>query len=153
MPVLPDINRFSWIYDYNQRNPTTVGQSEVHSIMASSQIKKRSAIIRGGLVGYYRRFIKNFSQKSAPLKKFQWNDQVEKNFRILQTALIEDVTLKLPNMTQEFTVTTDASNIAIGAVLEQPDQNKTLRPVAFLSKTLNSAEKATQCTKENCSHW
>ena len=40
-----------------------------------------------GLVGYYRRFIKNFSRLAAPMMrltrkevKFEWNDMCEKAF-------------------------------------------------------------------------
>ena len=47
--------------------------------------------------------------------------------------------MKLPDFDQQFMVTTDASDAAIGAILEQ-NLGKGLQPVAFASRKLNGAE-------------
>ena len=55
--------------------------------------------------------------------------------------MVSALMLILPNPKHPFMVMTDASNVAIGAVLSQPDQHKELHPVAFESCKLSDAEK------------
>ena len=47
--------------------------------------------------------------------------------------------LRLPDFERQFVVTTDASDIAIEAILEQ-DFGPGLQPVAFASRKLNSTD-------------
>ncbi|XP_076933766.1 uncharacterized protein LOC143599774 [Bidens hawaiensis] len=90
-----------------------------------------------GLTGYYRRFVRNYAQIATPLMdimklpSFRWTEQSEAVFKDLKAAMVSLVTLTLPNFTHPFEVTTDASNIAIGAVLSQADH-----PIAFFSKKM-----------------
>jgi len=79
-----------------------------------------------GLIGYYRKFIKNFAKISKPstnrLKGIQHvilNDEYTKTFIFCKTLLCKDHLLRYPNFTKPFILTTDASNFAIGAVLSQ----------------------------------
>lgn len=99
-----------------------------------------------GLVGYYRRFIENFSKLSKPLtsllKKnanFDWGKEQENSFVQLKDKLLTEPILQYPDFTKEFLVTTDASNFAIGAILSQGSIGKDL-PICFASRTLNHAE-------------
>ena len=54
---------------------------------------------------------------------------------VMASELTEAPLLKSPDYSKPFTVTCDASSIALGAVLSQDD-----KPVAFLSKTFSSQE-------------
>ena len=47
--------------------------------------------------------------------------------------------LRLPDVEQQFVVTTDASDVAIGAILEQ-DFGSGLQPIAFSSRNLNATQ-------------
>ena len=47
--------------------------------------------------------------------------------------------LRLLDFEQQFLVTTDASDVAVGAILEQ-DFGSSLQPIAFASRKLNSTE-------------
>ena len=47
--------------------------------------------------------------------------------------------LRLPDFDQQFVVTTDASDVAVGAILEQ-NFGSGLQPIAFASRKLNKAE-------------
>ena len=78
-----------------------------------------------GLVGFYRRFIKQFSLKARPLTDltrdgilWQWNDKEEKAFVDLKRSLIIAPVLHMPNFDLPFVVTTDASLVSVGAILE-----------------------------------
>ncbi|GJZ65324.1 ty3-gypsy retrotransposon protein, partial [Tanacetum coccineum] len=90
-----------------------------------------------GLTGYYRRFVPHYAQIAAPLtdilkmKDFKWKEAVDAAFKELKTNMQQLITLALPNFIKPFDVTTDASGMAIGAVLSQ--ENK---PIAFFSKKL-----------------
>lgn len=99
-----------------------------------------------GLVGYYRKFIPNFSQIAKPLTQllkkeetFTWTDNCQKSFEHLRDELLKEPILQYPNFNEEFILTTDASKYAIGAVLSQGPVKNSL-PIAYASRTLNPAE-------------
>ena len=98
-----------------------------------------------GFVNYYRRFIKDCSLLAKPLTEltknvtFEWSSEQSKAFESLKNALTNAPVLRTFNSSLPTFVTTDASQYALGAVLEQ-EENKTKRPVAFASRTLNNAE-------------
>ena len=56
-------------------------------------------------------------------------------FGTLKEALITAPVLRFPNFKKQFTLTTDASNLGLGAVLSQNGH-----PCLFISRTLNKAE-------------
>ena len=100
-----------------------------------------------GLVGYYRRFIKHFADIAKPLTElikkdtdFVWNTSQEEAFKTLTTALCEEPVLKYPDFTKPFILSTDASGVAVGAVLSQKN-NGYEHPVAYASRQLNKAER------------
>lgn len=100
-----------------------------------------------GFANYYRRHIDHFADMSHPLTEltkknhpFQWTETEETAFQNLKNALMSPPLLAFPDFNQEFVVQTDASGVALGAVLSQgqgPDE----RPIAFASKKLNEAER------------
>lgn len=57
-------------------------------------------------------------------------------FNKLKSLLSEQVELTQPDFNKKFTLTTDASAAAIGAVLSQEG-----KPITFISKTLNETER------------
>lgn len=97
-----------------------------------------------GLVGYYRRFIQNFARIVQPLTKCLRkdsklninDDEYIKAFEYCKELICNAPILTYPDFEQQFTLTTDASNVAIGSVLSQNS-----KPIAFYSRVLNSAEK------------
>lgn len=96
-----------------------------------------------GLTGYYRKFIKDYSLIAKPMTKYLKKDckmniddpEYQKSFNTLKTLLTHDPILKYPDFTKTFTLTTDASNYALGAVLSQNNH-----PICYASRTLNSHE-------------
>ena len=70
---------------------------------------------------------------------WQWNEKEEKAFIDLKRSLIIAPMLHMPNFDLPFVVTTDASLVSVGAILEQ-DFGMGLQPVAFESRKLNPAE-------------
>ena len=99
-----------------------------------------------GLASYYRRFVRGFSEMARPLTQltragveWEWSTAQHQAFNRLKLALTTAPVLKLPDFEKQFIVTTDASDAAVGAILEQ-DFGNGLQPVAFASRKLNGAE-------------
>ena len=96
-----------------------------------------------GLSGYYRKFIKNYSNIASPIIKYlKKGAKIDINdtcyieaFEKLKTILINPPILSYPNFNKKFVLTTDASNYAVGAVLSQEG-----KPICFASRTLNAHE-------------
>ena len=72
---------------------------------------------------------------------FEWKKEQEDAFQELKQAVQTEPVLLQPDQTKPFEVEIDASNYAIGAVLMQKDDKETLHPVAYFSKSLNSAQR------------
>lgn len=112
-------------------------------------IPKTTKQIKGflGLLGYYRRFIKNFARITKPLTqclkkgaKIEHNSEFIQCFETCKNLLINEPILQYPDFSRTFNLTTDASNVAIGAVLSQGPIGTDL-PVAYASRTLNDSER------------
>ena len=101
-----------------------------------------------GLTGFYRRFMRGYSDIALPLTRltrtvtgspFEWGPEQQSAFdelkRLAQTAPV----LVLPDPTLPYVLHTDASGFAIGAVLQQ-DQGEGLQPVAYFSQKMLDAE-------------
>ena len=100
-----------------------------------------------GLAEYYRRFIPNFSKTAKPLTEllkkntpYVWNDKTNEAFISLKTLLTTEPLLQYPDLSIPFTLTTNVSNDAIGAVLSQGSIGRD-PPIAYASRTLNNAER------------
>jgi hypothetical protein len=83
------------------------------------------------MVGFYAKFIPDFSMKAAPLHKFQgkgiqfkWEEEHQLSFDMLKKALCEAPLLQVPDFEKDFALATDASNIAVSAVLNQRGDGK-----------------------------
>lgn len=99
-----------------------------------------------GLLGYYRKFIKDFAKITKPLTsclkrdaKIEHTPQFINCFEHCKNLLSNEPLLQYPDFDQPFNLTTDASNFAIGAVLSQGPIGKD-RPVAYASRTLSESE-------------
>ncbi|XP_049344141.1 uncharacterized protein LOC125808482 [Solanum verrucosum] len=97
-------------------------------------------------VGFYRRFIKDFS-KIARLMcsllekevKFDFDEMCLKAFEMLKRNLIEAPILIAPDWGLPFELICDASDIEMGAVLGQR-KNKVFHSIYYASKTLDSTQ-------------
>jgi hypothetical protein len=99
-----------------------------------------------GHVGYYRRFILNFTSLATPLFKllskeaeFNWDDECQISFEILKQKLSTTPVLRGPNWSLPFHICIDASDTALGAVLGQRE-NQMPYAIYFVSKNMSPAE-------------
>lgn len=100
-----------------------------------------------GMASYYRRFIKGYSEIAKPLTNltrksipFYWSEECKESFNLIKTILTKSPIMAYPLDHGNYILDTDASDVAIGAVLSQV-QNGTERVIAYGSRTLNKAEK------------
>ena len=101
-----------------------------------------------GFANFYRRFIEDFSgivkpmtsllRKDAPWK---WTQAEEDSFKTLKDRFTNAPVLVMPDMNKQFIVEADASDFATGAVLSQKQDDGKIHPIAFMSKSLNDAER------------
>src|SRR5271155_82244 len=101
-----------------------------------------------GFSNFYRRFIQGYGHITKPLNdllkkdiKFEWKEEHEISFQTLKQKLLADPVLKMPDTTRPFTIETDASKFASGAVLLQEDTNGDWHPCSYLSKSFNKTER------------
>lgn len=115
--------------------------------------------VRGflGLAGWYRRFIANFSTIVHPItdvlstkRKFCWTPEAQVSFEKIRNLLTTAPVLTNPNFDKKFYVHCDASDFGIGAVLVQTDEKGNERPIAFMSRKLNSAQRNYSVTEREC---
>ena len=98
-----------------------------------------------GLINYYHRFVPRCAEILQPLQlaladdSFIWTASCQQAFEAAKTALSEAVMLVHPQQHAPTCITTDASNCAVGAVLEQ-FINGRWKPISFFSKKLSPAE-------------
>ena len=99
-----------------------------------------------GFVNFYRQFIHNFSHTARPLnelkgkKEWKWEKEHQEAFEELKEKITSQPVLALPKREGKFRVETDTSGHAIGGVLSQEQEGK-WKPIAFLSRTMQPAER------------
>ena len=109
-----------------------------------------------GYLGYYRRFIRGFSMRAAPLNRlmeagqsFIWTEECQAAFLDLKSALFGNEVMAFPRFDDKggvFIVDCDASNYAIGGCLSQMQwseetNSEVERPIMFASKTLDKTQR------------
>ncbi|KAF8663356.1 hypothetical protein AX14_006995, partial [Amanita brunnescens Koide BX004] len=100
-----------------------------------------------GFVNFYRRFVKGFTGIAKPLTKlmgkeaWNWTQFQQEAFQKLKDEITSERTLMIPKPGRPFRMETDASDFAIAAILSQLDEDGIWKPIAFMSKSLNEAER------------
>lgn len=114
-----------------------------------SSIKQMQRFL--GMINYYHRFIPELAKLLTPLynqivysqkrklKSFEWNDVCEKTFNEAKLALANCTLLSFPSENAPISIATDASDSAVGAVLQQFVSDM-WQPIAFFSRKLNPAQ-------------
>ncbi|KAF5339905.1 hypothetical protein D9758_015029 [Tetrapyrgos nigripes] len=100
-----------------------------------------------GFANFYRRFVKDYSRITLPLTSlthkstpFIFSDTCINAFNHLKSLFTSAPVLSHFQPSLPITLSTDASDFAISSVLQQPDSDGNLHPVAFFSCKLSPAE-------------
>lgn len=107
-----------------------------------------------GLVGWYRKFIPNFSKIAEPLTnltkkdtKFIFNSEAMEAFNKLRSAITSEDVLCHPDFTKPFILETDACNTGIGSIISQ-EHNGFTKPIAYFSRKLTKCQKNYSTTEK-----
>ena len=132
-------------------DPAKVKAIEALSLDNINSHTEMSAAI--GLLGYYRRFLPKYTQRSKPLRtkmakpeawrkvdgRVQYTAEEQKAFTSLRDALKCEPILGHPDWKLPFEVHTDASYLGLGATLVQKVGGKE-RVITYASRSLTAAE-------------
>ena len=106
-----------------------------------------------GLANFYRNFVPGFANISSPLNEltsnktsFTWTACHQTAFDTLRQSLMSPPILDYPKRTDHFILTTDASDVGLGAVLSTSRQTV----IEFASRALTSAEKKYTTSEKEC---
>ena len=128
------------------------------SAVQSYPVPRNLKDLRGflGLSGYYRKYCKGYSDLAAPLYKFtkkdvpfEWNKEAQIAFDKLKELLVKPPILGFPDLDRPFTLYTDCSNQAAGAVLCQK-QGSVERVISYAGRKLSDSEKNFSITEKEC---
>ena len=88
------------------------------------------------MVGYYRKFCKNFAVVAEPLTRllqkkqtFNWMEDQQIAFEKVKRLLTSAPVLAMPDFDQPFIIHVDASDLGLGAVLMQESVEKLEHPI------------------------
>jgi len=101
-----------------------------------------------GLANYYKRFVKDFAKIVRPLhemtrkeNKWSWGERQQKVFEELKERFTTEPGLVTPDLDKEIRVEVNVLDFAIGEVLSMKCEDERWRSVAYISKSLNEAER------------
>ncbi|CAI7852281.1 unnamed protein product [Closterium sp. NIES-53] len=100
-----------------------------------------------GFVNYMRRFVPDMTKLIAPLTnmlrkgvEYTWGEKEQAAFSALKQILCSPPVLHIADPHRPFELVTDASDIAVGAILLQDFRNG-LQPIAYKSRKLHPPER------------
>ena len=127
--IEPDPNKLTAISDW----PVPENRTELRAFV--------------GLASYYRRHIEGFSDIVKPLSEltkknlpFLWGPEQQDAFEKLKYRLTHYPVLAPPLPEGRYIIDTDASDFAVGAVLQQ-EKFGTVRVISYASKTVDACER------------
>ena len=123
---------------------------KVKAILEVERPVNKDALMRFlGMLNFYRRFIPRAAGTLSPLyhalkskaKTIDWSDELVSAFESSKKALAEATMLVHPSNDKQLALVTDASDIAVGAVMQQwSPRDRLWEPLAFFSKHLTPTE-------------
>lgn len=110
-----------------------------------------------GMVSFYKQFIERFSDLTAPITdllkgtkgKICWTKEADEAFLKIKSVLTSPNVLANPDFQLPFIIESDASDVAVGAVLVQVIDG-IRRPIAFFSRKLSATQRKYAPTEKEC---
>jgi hypothetical protein len=126
--AVKDVSYLGHLVVPNGTTPQDVKVEAIAKMVAPTDVSELRALL--GTYNYYRKFIKNFARKAAPLNRllqndvpWEWSEPCQEAFKSLKVNMTEAPILRRPDMNLSFELHTDWSAVGLGAVLIQIDSN------------------------------
>ena len=110
-----------------------------------------------GMINYVGKFLPDLSSVLQPLndllkasRAWVWDQAEKRVFEKVKQMMSTTPVLAFNDPNRRTIVNEDASSYGLGGVLLQEDENKSLRPVAFCSRSLTSLERNYAQIEEEC---
>ncbi|KAL8598501.1 hypothetical protein ACOMHN_051289 [Nucella lapillus] len=152
----PDLEFLGFVVGKNTKQPE---KSKIERMLSSARPKSKTEVRSLlGLIGFYREFVPNFAAITSPLSDLtkkgqppvvQWTEAAEKALKTVKERLGTYPILKLPDMSKQFTLRTDASGVGLGAVLLQKYDGQKF-PVKYASRKLSKCEQGYATVETEC---
>jgi hypothetical protein len=130
----------------NGTAPQDVKVEAITKMVAPTDVSELRALL--GTYNYYRKFIKNFARKVAPLNRllqndvpWEWSKLCREAFLSLEVSITKAPILRRPNMNLPFELHIDWSAVGLGAVLVQIERNGKEFVIAYASRSNNRTER------------
>jgi hypothetical protein len=164
--VFPEVRFLGHIVDATGIRPDRVKVLTVETLQLPNSSENLQHVL--GLIGYYCKFILNYSSVVEPLRKKKlagppytwhkvdgivpWTDKEKEAFYKLRDVLNGSPILQHPNWEYPFELHTDASHHGLGAVLCQRVDDKQ-HVIAYVSRSVSKqkAPYSTWCSSTQCS--
>ena len=150
------------VVGHGQRRPMPGKLASLHHWEKPQTISELQSFMR--FCNYYSGYVRMYAELSEPLhkmlqvgkfdgrkgskKKLAWTPEAEDAFSRLKERLMGQLGLFLVDPDKGFVLRTDASDYAVGAVLEQVRDDETHVPVAFWSRILAEGQRRTWTARE-----
>ena len=82
--------------------------------------------------------------------KFVWSDECNSSFEFVKSMLANEPILMAPDFSKPFKLAVDASDIGIGSVLIQEDDQSIDHPICYFSKKLNKHQLNYSTIEKEC---
>ena len=142
----PKLEHLGHVLDESGRHPTEEKVKAIKEAPTPKNVTELRSFL--GLITYYSKFLPNMSSKLAPLyallrksKTWSWSTKEDAAFQVAKDALQTDSLLVHFDPAKPLILACDASQYGIGAVLSHKMDDGHERPIAYVSRTLNPAEK------------
>ena len=89
-----------------------------------------------------------FSHQLSSKNKWTWGVEQDITLQLIKDKFIESVMLRHPNFTKRFYLNCDASDVSLGSVLSQVDEEGNHCVISFASRVLNSSERNYNVTEK-----
>ena len=153
----PQLDFFGYTLDQHGTRPTSSKTDSLTKLEAPHDYKTLRRYL--GMFSFYRQHIAKFAEIVEPLQEllnstqpkkrkqqpsdyspFSWTAKHQTSFKALQQALAAATLLHHLSPTSNLTLTTDASDKAVGAALHEVSETTPSRPIAFYLRRLTAAE-------------
>ena len=150
------------VVDMGQRKPSPGKIAAVENWERPKTVSEMRAFL--GFCNYYPGYVRMYAEMAVPItallkgnrdenkkgskKPIIWDDEANNAFEAMKRALLDKLKLWIINPNKGFVLRTDASDYAVGAVLEQVGDDGTHVPVVFWSRPLAPGQRRTWTPRE-----